>query len=188
VGRITAFLDERDRAGLIWHGRPPEFPDRVLLGCFSDGPGSEWTPVEVIPTGQSRLDRTRPVAAAVAGRVHMIWTEQDALISPLVAGSSTDGGRSFTPTARLPELSGGDDFDVLGASGNSVWAAWRTLKADQLVWVKSADRGRTWSRKPEWVGQALPETSQAVLVALSPDAACLVWIDTQNRVQLRRLP
>lgn len=148
---------------------------------------SGWQPERRLTRtpGESRtsINFARSIAADEAGRVHLVWREQDADGTIINYKRSPDGGVSWSPAIRLGSAPGSAESGNPGiaVSGNAVHVAWwrEMPQSPPQIWYKhSPDGGITW------------ETERAITNSPSPAAFCslaawgssvhLVYVDQRD--------
>lgn len=120
----------------------------------TDG-GATWS--QPIPEIDAQYFPTIDPAIAASGEsLTVIWRgdRPGELTRDLYSKSSSDGGQTWGPQERLTDSNDGEYYQDVGASGQTVVAAWeeRTQEGSFLTVARSADSGAHWDA-PQRLGR-----------------------------------
>jgi len=143
----------------------------------TDG-GVNWTAAQKL-TSTSGASKNPAVAAETAGRVHLVWEENNAGNLEIYYKKSADGGATWTANKRLTWTSGASSRPEIAVDASSnlhvVWYD-NTPGNGEIYYTQSTDKGATWTaaRRLTWTsgGSELP-----ALRIDSSDNLHLAWQD-----------
>jgi hypothetical protein len=122
------------------HGSGP------LVMARSEDAGKTWKPA-ASPAGKGKAGRRFPALAAAGGRFVAAWIDRSSN-AKLLASTSEDGGRSWTPPAALDEDICECCWNTAHASGGTVSVLFRDKDPRDMKVASSTDGGKTWSIAP----------------------------------------
>lgn len=134
-----------------WSASPPNGPMDIYAAVSRDAGRTFSVPVRVTSTpGDAQVNGEQPPRVALSPRpgtdpeIAVVWTTKGAAGTTLVTVRSTDGGRTFSPTALVPgtDAPGNRGWEALGAGSQgqffTVWLDHRRLAAPQETEVAGA--------------------------------------------------
>ncbi len=95
---------------------------------------------------ETSINFARSLAADEAGRVHLVWREEQDGNPEIYYKRSPDGGVSWSPAIRLTNASGRSQNPSIALSGDTVVVAWwdERTGVHQIWYKQSYDSGMTW--------------------------------------------
>jgi hypothetical protein len=185
-GPFTLAIPEGRAAVMIWERDIPELESRQLFLSRCLGPGAPWSAPAPLMAGGRGLEFEEPMALASGPRVYLAWTEYQFPASPLMAGVSLDGGRTFRTAGQIVWPHGKGLSPRMAVHAGRWWASWTSPPGQDLVWSVSEDRGSTWRRPRRLPAPVRPDTRPG-LAALTGGQVWAAWPDREGAVHAMEL-
>lgn len=124
-------------------------PAQVMLRKILDLPAvweSDRRLTRTQAASRTSINFARSIAADAAGRVHLVWQDEQDGNPEIYYKRSPDGGVSWGPAVRLTKASGRSENPAIAVSGGTVAIAWWDQRTGvHQIWSKrSNDGGITW--------------------------------------------
>jgi hypothetical protein len=140
--------------------------------------GVTWTASTNL-TSTSGASKNPAVAAETAGRVHLVWEENNAGNLEIYYKKSPDGGATWTANKRLTSTSGASSSPEIAVdSSSNLHVVWYdgTAGNSEVYYTQSTDKGMTWTvaKRLTWTsgGSEFP-----AIAVDSSDNLHLAWQD-----------
>lgn len=155
-----------------WSAALPDGTTDVFAAVSRDGGVTFGAPVRVNQKpGDARVNGEQPARVTLAARgsgapaITVIWTSKAQTGTVLQTSTSTDGGKTFTPSALVPgtDVAGNRGWEAIGADASgavhAVWLDHRRMAAPDASKAAAAHKhgeggGATMAAKPDGVAMA----------------------------------
>ena len=142
----------------------------------------EWTKAVRLDDASYRASRTAPGGGCVAaadGSVHAVWMSVlTKTNSEIFYRRSDDAGQTWSTSVRLVTAEGRGVAPGIAASGDQVHVVWKDKRHDdngELYYVRSLDRGKTWSEPERLTNDEF--RSSAPAISVHGDTVLIAWED-----------